>query len=363
MVVIEKVKSIFLGNPSPSTKQIHSLDGIRGFAILFVFFDHAKGQGLELFPVLNPTGFGKAGVYLFFVLSSFLLAGQFLRDDCELRRWSLWVSYALKRVLRIYPLYIFIMLLYGIVPSFKYTATDVFSHIFLQEGKDQFWAIPVEFKFYLFLPILMWLIVKVLKKNLGLSTLFLGAVMSASFLITIEPAEVARVSLIKYLPIFLLGILAALIHAHLQNHQTQFLESDTFGYIAEGVALLSLIATFGLITTLRTKPDWFLLQQDWSDTLIFIAFGGAWSLFLVAQLHGRGLIRGLLSHPIIRFVGTISFSMYLWHMALIGYTNAHLNMAPPIKFSIILTITLGVAIMSFFVIERPFFRLKKYLPR
>lgn len=362
MVVIEKVQSLFVSKPSQPAKKIHALDGIRGFAILFVFFDHAKGQGLELFPILNPDGFGKAGVYLFFVLSSFLLAGQFFREDCDLGRLSLWGSYALKRVLRIYPLYICIMLLYGIVPSFKYQGSDVLSHLFLQEGKDQFWAIPVEFKFYLFLPVLMWLIVKVLKKNLGLTTLFLAAVGSTSFLVTINPPEVARISLVKYLPIFLFGILAALIHAKLQK-QPQIQDSSVFGNVAETMAILSLMATVGLIVALRTQPDWWILQQSWSDRLVFMAFGGLWSLFMVAQLHGRGLIRGILSHPIIRFVGTISFSMYLWHMALIGYTNAHLNLAQPVKFSIILAITFGISIMSFFVIERPFFRLKKYLPQ
>lgn len=361
MVVLEKVQSLFIGKPSQPAKKIHALDGIRGFAILFVFFDHAKGQGLELFPVLDPDGFGQAGVYLFFVLSSFLLAGQFFREGCDLGRLSLWGSYALKRVLRIYPLYICIMLLYGIIPGFKYQGSDVLSHLFLQAGKDQFWAIPVEFKFYLFLPVLMWLIVKVLKKHLGLTTLFLAVVGSSSFLVTINPPEVARVSLVKYLPIFLLGILAALIHAKLQQHQIQ--ASQTFGYVAEGVAIFSLIATVGLIVILRTQSDGWILQQSWSDQLVFITFGGLWSLFLVAQLHGRGLIRGILSHPSIRFVGTISFSMYLWHMALIGYTNAHLNLAQPVKFPIILAITFGVSIISFFIIERPFFQLKKYLPQ
>lgn len=361
MAIFEKLSALFLGNSSQQIKQIHSLEGIRGFAILFVFFDHAKGQGLELFSALNPTGFGKAGVYLFFVLSSFLLTGQFIREGYEMGRLPLLLSYGLKRILRIYPLYIFIMLMYGLVPSFKYTVSDVLNHVFLQEGKDQFWAIPVEFKFYILLPILMWLVVKVLNKKLGLSVLLFAVIAGASVMVSVEPDQAARIALVRYLPIFLCGSVSAMVHSQLQK--SPVIERPAFTYGAEVVAIGAMIAVVSFILVLRAKLDWFILNQSWSDALIFSVFGLLWSLFLIAQLYGKGWIRGLLSHSSLRFIGTISFSIYLWHMALMGYFNAHLNAAQPMKFMVILAITIGVSMGSFLIIERPFFNLKQYLPK
>ena len=60
---------------------IKSLDGLRGFAVLLVLLSHMSLVGINLVPGLDFAGIGKAGVYLFFVLSAFLLTWQSLEAE------------------------------------------------------------------------------------------------------------------------------------------------------------------------------------------------------------------------------------------------------------------------------------------
>lgn len=54
--------------------QIDALDGLRGFAALLVVMSHTSNEGMHLIPFLDFRGTGKSGVFLFFLLSSFLLS-------------------------------------------------------------------------------------------------------------------------------------------------------------------------------------------------------------------------------------------------------------------------------------------------
>jgi peptidoglycan/LPS O-acetylase OafA/YrhL len=46
-----------------------ALNGLRGFAVLIVFFSHISNDNMHIFPNLDFSGIGKSGVYLFFILS------------------------------------------------------------------------------------------------------------------------------------------------------------------------------------------------------------------------------------------------------------------------------------------------------
>jgi len=62
-----------------------ALDGMRGVAALLVVASHLSHVRMHLMPGLDLAGIGKPGVYLFFVLSAFLLPRQLLsRTPAEL---------------------------------------------------------------------------------------------------------------------------------------------------------------------------------------------------------------------------------------------------------------------------------------
>ena len=59
--------------------QLDSLDGLRGLAALMVFLSHTSNEGIYFSSSFNFSGIGKSGVFLFFVLSSFLLTYPFVK--------------------------------------------------------------------------------------------------------------------------------------------------------------------------------------------------------------------------------------------------------------------------------------------
>ena len=59
-----------------SASRVGPIDGVRGIAVLIVFFSHSAGRKMYLHPNLDFSGIGHVGVYLFFCLSAYLLASK-----------------------------------------------------------------------------------------------------------------------------------------------------------------------------------------------------------------------------------------------------------------------------------------------
>ncbi|HNA98140.1 MAG TPA: acyltransferase [Marmoricola sp.] len=110
------------------------------------------------------------GVAIFFVLSGFLLSRQWLVKRVQGNPLPPVPDYFWKRFLRIYPVY-----LVGILPALLWVGQDVdlwptrwltnllmvdlyfFSP--LPHGMTQMWSLATEVAFYLFLPVLIWILV------------------------------------------------------------------------------------------------------------------------------------------------------------------------------------------------------------
>src|SRR5688500_18177526 len=84
---------------------IRALGGLRGLAIILVLLYH-------LFPFFPLSKFGWSGVDLFFVLSGFLITGILLDTVHEKYYWRNFIT---RRVLRIFPLYYFSLLLFVLI--------------------------------------------------------------------------------------------------------------------------------------------------------------------------------------------------------------------------------------------------------
>ncbi len=107
-----RLAHLFLGRPRTRQQHYDALDGLRGLAVLIVIASHLSLLGFGLVPGLPVGGIGKSGVYLFFVLSAFLLTRLLLeRTPARFADGRLWVGYAMRRVLRIWPLYLVVLAL------------------------------------------------------------------------------------------------------------------------------------------------------------------------------------------------------------------------------------------------------------
>jgi peptidoglycan/LPS O-acetylase OafA/YrhL len=371
--IVQKLNFLRLvPNKTASKTWLSSLDGLRAIAVLLVLLEHitgnvfrddSVGNGAFFASFLNfgDAGMGRSGVYLFFVLSSFLLTSQLLRAGMNFKDSKLWINYGFKRLIRIYPLYLFILLVYLTFPSFQYSLKDVFEHLILQKAGNHFWTIPVEIKYYLILPGIVWLITKILKHNIVHITVLLAvfSVLSKFLELTIWSPD--RLSILPHLPIFLIGSLAAIVHINLIN-----LPENIKCDIKLGMEAISIGSVLIIFLTLKTVPTYFLwelligyeMPSFPSNHWLYLLHGFLWATFLVSHLHGKGQMSSLLSWTPLRYIGVISFGIYLWHIAILGYFNAHLIMPSILKFLVILAITVFVSSVTYVLIEQPLMQLK-----
>jgi len=138
------------------------LDGLRAFAVAAVLLHH-------LFPIVQPVvgGFGGLlGVKLFFVLSGFLITRILLQarsSSTGRGSWQLAQQFYIRRCLRIFPLYYFVIafaLLVGVPEvrdEFWWLVTYTFNFRVATLGTwpgniAHFWSLAVEEQFYLVWP-------------------------------------------------------------------------------------------------------------------------------------------------------------------------------------------------------------------
>lgn len=353
-----------LGRESTARVQLDSLDGVRGLAVLLVVFSHLSIYRMPIAPGVNLAGAGKYGVFLFFVLSAFLLTnGLLVRPPEQLRSAGTWRRYAVRRVLRIVPLYLVVLAVsyagthwLGSPAFIPLSSSELVDHLLLRAGKLVYWSIPVEFKYYLVLPIATLAISWGLKRR-TLPVLVVGAAVVVLAGLVWFPGNAwprTTVALWPYLPIFLLGTLAAFVHGLMR--EAAWLERRRVRIALEAVAWSCLALVLVLVpATWRALSGRPVSSQHFHRE--YLLFGSVWASFLLAELHGIGGLRRLLSTAPLRWVGAISFSVYLWHIPVLLWVRENVSIGPTSQAWLALGAVGVVSTLSYLAIERPFLRL------
>jgi len=158
---------LITGSISKDNHKLLGLDHLRALAISLVFLFHLQIFGHPEW-VKFIGGFGWSGVDLFFVLSGFLIAGQLFNRIANNKPIS-YKEFFLKRVFRIIPAYVTIVLLYALfpvlrerdpmAPLWRYLTFTL--NIWLNRDMcntfTHAWSLCVEEQFYLTLPAILWL--------------------------------------------------------------------------------------------------------------------------------------------------------------------------------------------------------------
>ena len=366
---------------------VHALDGLRGLAVLTVFMSHTSLSGHRALPFLNSAGTGKMGVFLFFILSSFLLTYPFLiKQEKSFERAAL-INFSYRRFFRIYPLfvlYLFVALASSFVlPSvlnrpesgipFYLTPIEFLSHIFLQQGKGVTWSILVEFRYYFVLPILAYVYAVVFRGHFWKSLLCTIGLIGLSQLI-LPQAEALNndTRLLPYAPVMLTGTMLAVFQ---YNYKTQWEVPTWAPKVQEGVGWLA-----GLLLILSIPSVWYAVvggpevcNGELSQFLgadchkifhhRFIETSILWGLVLLGAVNGEGLLRRFFEWKPLRYVGWISFSFYLWHpCVLMVFRNVSLPVPDVVVFWIMLSLTTIISHVSYRIIEVPSSKIK-YTPK
>lgn len=325
---------------SRTRSYIPELESLRGLAILQVLVFHLDGMlrpGLTA-DVSLPYAFvrgGLAGVDLFFVLSAFLLSLPFLAEAMGGPRVEL-RNYFARRALRILPAYWLAVvlgtalaasrpydLLHGVpdllflnsfthaVPIFPYGAT--------------WWSLATEVQFYLALPLLPILLRGRHGRAIGLVALGLYAVLYRAilaggiFMGSMQGQLLLLRSVIFLAPVFLVGILAALLYLRHGARIRQALAR--VAWLRNGGADLVLaVVLLGLGRHLQNVAVFAATGQSTkyhgSHALSGVLFGLLLLLLLLAPLRTKRL----LSNRVLDRLGVLSYSVYLMHVPFLWFT-------------------------------------------
>ena len=290
---------------------------------------------------------------VFFVISGFLITASLDRNRTNIRR------YLVNRVLRIVPaLYIafimtFMALSYfgfingetlknlpfwgwviGQLTLFQFYTPDVLRPYGVSCPNGSLWTIPVEFVFYLCLPVIIWLFRK--RKIIGLSLFFLLSVACNAVLAKIGSdgliSKLIEVSVLPYLYIFLLGSLL-------------YYTWDKIHGIFEGKAYIFMII-YVLYVNLFDGPSYYITSVTVfiaNILLCLLTISLAYTLPKIGKiLHGFDL----------------SYGLYVYHMVVVNIF-VQSGFVGNVKYAIYaLTISICLGMLSWWFVERKALQLK-----
>lgn len=369
---------------------VAALTGLRGVAAFVVFLYHygALHPGIRLdqsVPVIGmvlqfPLGFGFAGVDIFFVLSGFLLTLPFARFALGNGPAPSLPRYFKRRVLRVFPAYYAQLFLILIVGSWfvcwkAQTTPSLLAHLlmFFNIGWQPFkplvgvwWTLPVEMGFYLLLPLLAPL----MRPGRWIPTLLAGMIISILYRIWAADhfgpqgdavSFLAASQLPGSLTEFLLGASAALLAQSLALRE----KSKPAPWVLDLMFLLGLIisAMWLVHIVLGAGADYW--QGHWSMVIAPLALGLPLSMAVLGLYWGSRIGTVLLANRPVYFLGLVSYSLYLWHfvvMQQIQYVagEGYAELTHWIKFPVALGLVILVSSASYYLVERPFYRLRSY---
>ena len=299
--------TIFLKLQRPTWLPARSpeLDGLRGLAVLGVFFYHCHPR-LVGTPFYNASLWGWSGVTLFFVLSGFLITSILLESQSEPHYFR---NFYGRRALRIWPVYILVLAVCYLNAE-RFVGGSVSEAI--RNAPWWAYALFVQNLFHLALP----------------------AAIGPTWSLAIEEQYyVVWAPIVRFLRrpwLLAIPLIAALIASPLfrMSHHTWITPTHTLTHL-DGIAMGSLIA-LALHTLAFGRRVWLTLGcigiafgfssaatiaggTAFLDTALTVGFAGA-VLVAIASTGARSPINVLLRRGPLPFYGRISYGLYMTHL-------------------------------------------------
>jgi peptidoglycan/LPS O-acetylase OafA/YrhL/acetyltransferase-like isoleucine patch superfamily enzyme len=372
---------------SGAVSLVPALDGLRGVAVLLVMVFHAwyyvpgLAQAIAGGEYQYAMNYLSTGVQLFFVLSGFLLFLPYARWLFGLQPRPSALLFYKRRALRVGPAYWVNLAILALAAPFalpmlgSLLAHAVFLHNIVSFPDYNFnpvhWTMAVEVQFYVTLPAIAWAIQALARRVTlapaaavvlgGLSLLSLACdYLSTHHQLTRIPltatALVNRYGLPFWLSVFAAGIACSLVYTYLTQVAPPNpallgrLRTWSPALFGGGVMLAGCIAVIPALHDLPSKSQ---------------VFGWLYAAMLLGVLFGPPLLRAPFESSALRFVGLISYSLYLWHVPVLSLIQPHLSAFAGVGSQTLAALALEVLIavplayVSFQLTERPFFLARK----
>ncbi len=331
------------------------------------------------------------GVTLFFVLSGFLLSRPFFAAQASGRpapsaRHFLW-----KRGLRILPLYWVTVLTALSLPenagmSFgellnNLTLTQIYTPGLLPTGLTQMWSLCTEVAFYVMLPLLCagllyrssrsdWSPARILAALAGLSVLGFAWQAVAGGLSN-PRVEHYHQWLPGFMPWFCVGVAFAVVsvYGRRQRQDRRWGLLDRLGGDLVGCWLIG-AAVFALACTPLAGPRLLLpatAAEALTKSVLYTVSAAFFVLPLVFGPESEGVVRRVASSRPAVWLGDISYGIFCLHLIALETVMDVLGVKVftgrfQDVFLVTVALTIVMAAFSFYVLERPFLRLKNAGP-
>ncbi|MES5896735.1 acyltransferase family protein [Bacillus cereus group sp. RP43] len=363
-------------------RHLVQLDSLRGMAAMTVVFGHL----LYIYPYFEPNTSksmdyfwlnivkysplhiifdGHAAVILFFVLSGFVLALPYYRENFRLQ----YIPYVVRRFFRIYVPYIITLIFASLLASpfignslqggsnfvtriwsTEIGIQDILNHIFLIGSYDTkqlnpvIWSLIHEMRISIIFPFIMMVVLRFNWKNVICFAGFLSII--SLILLHIPILSIGGVTslgfTIHYIGIFMIGALLAkyyqIIIQWLKEKNTLF----------KGFLLLLAVCLYSYsFLFYNVSLAHIFIIDDW-----FTVIGAV--LFISISLASIRLTNILKWKPI-HYIGEISYSLYLVHLPIILFTVHLLDDLIPTSSILLLSfiVSLVFASLSYYFIEIP----------
>ena len=329
-----------------------SLDGLRAISIVLVLFGHAVGtQGFPLHQM--HARLGEMGVRVFFVISGFLITSLLLSE--QQRRGSISLAkFYYRRALRIFPaFYVMVAVIAGLA---AYGAIDLKHNDLLAAvtyttnyhpdrayNLNHLWSLAVEEQFYLLWPAV-----------LAFAGSRRGVWIAATFALAVPVMREATVR--GFLP----GeeLLGGSFHTVADSIAIGCVLAGVRSQLEGSARYMRLLATpiiaLGLVAVVLGST----LTERWPavDMITLPASNVAIALLIHwALTHHTSMVGRLLNATPVAYVGTLSYSLYLWQQL---FLNPH-STATYCRFPLNIGLAIAAGVASYYLVERPLLRLRE----
>lgn len=340
---------------SSSNHFLPTLDGWRAIAISMVIISHcvtvepAHDGGGGLVNLLTFR-LGTFGVMLFFAISGYLISTRLLIEQESTGGISL-RSFYTRRVFRIIPpayLYLAVIAVLAVTGIIKARPPDLAGAAFFFGNyvpsqswfTGHFWSLAIEEHFYLFWPPILWLSGRRRAIPVGAFLIALTAFLRYRAMSHL-PAGSDLPGYTQFrLDAFMFPCMLAIL-----------LRTKTFarrfaGLVTPRVRVLAIAVLAAGIAAGTRFPGWREPQRLLQSALLPV-------IVVTTVLRPGDWFARLLQHPVLEWLGRISYSVYLWQQLVFGFAPAADWKARLLALPLLLALILALAAVSYRWVELP----------
>ena len=366
--------------PPPGNPRFPLIDSLRAVAALTVVVYHVGFFGRvqqthSYGVVLSSLGFGVA---IFFVLSGFLLYRPMFNAELTGAPLARMRDYARRRVLRIVPAYWLALTVLAIFPGLVGVFTDhwwryygflqIYSSVPLIRitGIPVAWSLCIEVSFYFALPLYAALTRRLTRTMdaAGKVSFQLKCLTALGILSLVGGwglhGNATQPLLLTFFDWFALGMGLAVVSVALHNRAAQPAAARLV-ISRPGVCWCAALVVYGILSALvASAPQHYQLSniQAFADHAVRGLVAFLVVLPAVFGDHAGGWPRRVLAWGWMRWLGTISYGIFLWHLPLLLWLYGHGVTFAPLLLVCTLAWAIACAAASYYLVERPILRFK-----